>query len=150
MYQLVEKSTKSQQIPIISFKFFYLILAVGFSFNRRPEENPWITRDRLTPTSAAEAGPSFITEKGNTVASPEDTDVNNKCIICMENPKNATLIHGDTGHCCSCWACAQVLKQRGDPCPICRAPIEHVIRQFNAWRAVLPWSVSCYISLDVG
>lgn len=104
----------------------------GFSFNRRPEENPWITRDRLTPSSAAEASPSFVTEKGNTVASPEDTDVNTKCIICMENPKNATLIHGDTGHCCCCWACAQVLKQRMDPCPICRAPIEHVIRQFNA------------------
>ena len=80
MYQLVEKSMKFQQIPIISFKFFYLILAVGFSFTRGPEENPWITRDRLTPSSAAEASPSFITEKGNTVASPEDTDVNNKCI----------------------------------------------------------------------
>ena len=110
----------------------FSILAAGFSFNRRPQENPWITRDRLTPTSGAEASPSFVTEKGNTVASPEDTDVNTKCIICMENPKNATLIHGDTGHCCCCWPCAQVLKQRGDPCPICRAPIEHVIRQFNA------------------
>lgn len=127
----------------------FSILAAGFSFNRRPQENPWITRDRLTPTSGAEASPSFVTEKGNTVASPEDTDVNTKCIICMENPKNATLIHGDTGHCCCCWPCAQVLKQRGDPCPICRAPIEHVIRQFNAWRWLWPWSVTWFRAVDV-
>lgn len=101
---------------------------------RQPQENPWVTRDRLTPTPSSESASQmqFVTEKGNTLAFPEDTDDNSKCIICMEQPKNATVIHGDTGHCCCCWACAQVLKQRGDPCPICRAPIDHVIRQFNA------------------
>ncbi|XP_078376243.1 uncharacterized protein LOC144659637 isoform X2 [Oculina patagonica] len=103
-----------------------------FNPTRQPVESAWSARDRLTPTSAGDATPSFVTEKGNTLAFPEITDDNSKCIICMEQPKNATLIHGDTGHCCCCWACAQVLKQRGDPCPICRAPIEHVIRQFNA------------------
>ncbi|KAJ7376096.1 hypothetical protein OS493_036859 [Desmophyllum pertusum] len=104
----------------------------GFSFNRQPEENPWLIRDRLTSPSDGDTARSFVTEKGNAVAAPEATDDNSKCIICMEQPKNATVIHGDTGHCCCCLACAQVLKQRGDPCPICRAPIEHVIRQFNA------------------
>ena len=101
---------------------------------RQPQENPWVVRNRLTPTPNSESASPlpFVTEKGNTLASPEDTDDNSKCIICMEQPKNATVIHGDTGHCCCCYACAQVLKQRGDPCPICRAPIDHVIRQFNA------------------
>ena len=104
----------------------------GFNFNRRPEENPWDARNRLSPSTDDDVHRSFITEKGNAVAFPEDTDDSSKCIICMEQPKNATVIHGDTGHCCTCWPCAQVLKQRGDPCPICRAPIDHVIRQFNA------------------
>lgn len=106
--------------------------AQGLSFNRQPEENPWITRNRLSLSTEENVVHTFTTEKGNTVAFPEDTDHDTKCIICMEQPKNATVIHGDTGHCCCCWACAQVLKHRGDPCPICRAPIDHVIRQFNA------------------
>ncbi|KAL9979958.1 hypothetical protein ACROYT_G008481 [Oculina patagonica] len=95
--------------------------------------NPWVARDHLMPTSAADATPSFVTEEQNVVGFPEDADDSSvKCIICLEQPKNATLIHGDTGHCCSCWACAIVLKQRGDPCPVCRAPIKQVIRQFIA------------------
>lgn len=82
---------------------------------RQPQENPWVVRNRLTPTPNSESASPlpFVTEKGNTLASPEDTDDNSKCIICMEQPKNATVIHGDTGHCCCCYACAQVLKQRG-------------------------------------
>ena len=115
-------------------------------------ENPWSIRAELNapgPTSP-EDGPSipenFKSERGNAVTCPdeskeeikkkddakENTDDGDECIICLEMPKNATVIHGDTGHCCCCWACAQVLKRRGDPCPICRAHIDHVIRQFNS------------------
>ena len=72
------------------------------------------------------------TEKGKMVTSAEGIDDGDECIICSENPKNATLIHGDTGHLCCCWSCAQVLRSRGDHCPICRQKIDHVIRQFKA------------------
>ena len=63
---------------------------------------------------------------------PEAVEDGDECIICTERPKNATIIHGDTGHLCCCWQCAQVVKMRGDPCPICRLPIDMVIRQFKA------------------
>ena len=117
---------------------FFLSQLIFFFFealsSRQPEENPWLTRDRVTTAESESnaASMALITEKGKALAFPEDTDDNSKCIICMEQPKNATIIHGDTGHCCCCLQCAQVLKLRGDPCPICRAPIDHVIRQFNA------------------
>lgn len=116
-------------LPQLIFFFFEAL------FSRQPEENPWLTRDRVTTAESESNATSMalITEKGKALAFPEDTDDNSKCIICMEQPKNATIIHGDTGHCCCCLQCAQVLKLRGDPCPICRAPIDHVIRQFNAW-----------------
>ncbi|KAJ7376098.1 hypothetical protein OS493_036861 [Desmophyllum pertusum] len=58
---------------------------------RRPEENPWVTRDRLTSPSDGDTGRSFVTEKGNIVVFPEDTDDNSKC---MEQTKIATVIHG--------------------------------------------------------
>lgn len=59
---------------------------------------------------------------------PEDT----LCIICMTAPKNATIIHGATGHVCCCLFCAKKLETREDPCPICREPIQLVIQQFLA------------------
>ena len=76
-------------------------------------------------------------DRGRAVTNPEPehttgSDDGNECVICLVGPKNATLIHGDTGHCCCCWPCAQVLKKRRDPCPICRAPIDHVIKQFKS------------------
>ena len=58
-------------------------------------------------------------------------DAEKLCVICFVNEKNATIVHGDTGHMACCLECARILQDRGDGCPICRAPIEHVIRQFN-------------------
>lgn len=52
------------------------------------------------------------------------------CVVCMETERTATLVHGDTGHTCCCLACAKDLQQREQPCPMCRNPIEAVIRTF--------------------
>jgi len=53
------------------------------------------------------------------------------CVVCYAKPKNATIIHGDSGHGCCCLECATTLKERGDDCPICRASIDLVIKQYN-------------------
>jgi E3 ubiquitin-protein ligase Mdm2 len=58
-------------------------------------------------------------------------DAETLCVVCFVNEKNATIVHGDTGHVACCLECARILQDRGDGCPICRAPIERVIRQFN-------------------
>ncbi len=42
----------------------------------------------------------------------------------MDEPRNATLVHGDTGHVCCCLECAQDLKPKGLACPMCRKPID--------------------------
>ena len=47
-----------------------------------------------------------------------------ECIICMEKPRNAMLVHGNTGHFICCLACAQ----RFDKCPLCSIPIDNVIQ----------------------
>ena len=62
-------------------------------------------------------------------APAEDEDVN-LCVFCMQQPRDATIVHGDSGHVCCCIACATLLKGRGKPCPICRAPISMVIRHY--------------------
>ena len=50
----------------------------------------------------------------------------NECVICMDNPNNATFVHGDSGHTICCMDCAKNLEK----CPLCRKPIEKVIKNF--------------------
>jgi len=55
-----------------------------------------------------------------------------KCVICLTENRNATIVHGGTGHIACCLTCARILKARGDKCPVCRLPIDLVIQQFWA------------------
>merc|ERR1712194_871729 len=56
----------------------------------------------------------------------------NRCLICLDSERTATIVHGETGHVVCCLACARILKARGDSCPVCRLPIDLVIQQFWA------------------
>jgi len=55
------------------------------------------------------------------------------CVICLENPKDATLVHAQTGigHNVVCFGCANQLKNKGGVCPICRGHIDIVVKTFN-------------------
>lgn len=85
---------------------------------------------------------SLTTTRGNPIASPEEDveeetgrsgppDDAGECIICLDKPKDATIVHGLTGHVCCCMACARELLRKGATCPICRAPIDRVIKQYS-------------------
>ena len=63
-----------------------------------------------------------------TSAQPSPPD--ETCVVCMDAPKEVTLVHGDTGHFCCCASCAKRLQDRDKPCPVCRADIDRAIRQF--------------------
>merc|ERR1712032_1048334 len=60
---------------------------------------------------------------------PTDED---KCVVCLERECIATLVHGETGHSCTCMECARMLKDSSKPCPLCREPIDLVIRTFKS------------------
>ena len=62
----------------------------------------------------------------------EEPNENLRCVVCMVHRKNATIVHGTTGHICCCMQCALILKSKGDKCPICRAPIDNVIRHYTS------------------
>lgn len=55
-----------------------------------------------------------------------------QCLICLTEDRNATMVHGETGHIACCLVCARILKARGDKCPVCRLPIDMVIQHFWA------------------
>jgi E3 ubiquitin-protein ligase Mdm2 len=71
-------------------------------------------------------------------ASPRDrrtggTDISDlRCVVCLTSERNATIVHGETGHVVCCLICARILKARGDNCPVCRMKIDVVIQHFYA------------------
>jgi E3 ubiquitin-protein ligase Mdm2 len=64
-------------------------------------------------------------------SSPLDTP-KAMCIACTVNVANAAFVHGDTAHEVCCLACTLEIQRRGDPCPVCRQPFSHVIRNYSS------------------
>ncbi|KAG1662279.1 hypothetical protein FOA52_002168 [Chlamydomonas sp. UWO 241] len=76
---------------------------------------PW---HRWTRDSGAAAGAGRSTND-------EDDDAG-CCVICLEAPRAAGFLHGDTVHRCVCRGCAPNIRV-GDPCPLCRLSVERVL-----------------------
>lgn len=53
------------------------------------------------------------------------------CVVCMDGPREAVIAHGQTAHTVCCMTCAHALKSRGETCPMCRAPIDAVLQNFD-------------------
>jgi hypothetical protein len=55
------------------------------------------------------------------------------CVVCLNLPAPATLYHRSarTGHQCCCVDCAAIIEARGEGCPVCREPVDEVIRVFT-------------------
>lgn len=52
------------------------------------------------------------------------------CVVCVTRPRNASFIHGDTGHQVCCFECATKLKNERKRCPVCRKKIKLVVKNF--------------------
>ncbi|XP_041370418.1 protein neuralized-like [Gigantopelta aegis] len=58
-------------------------------------------------------------------------DETNECKVCCEQPVNCVLY--TCGHMCMCYSCAMAVKvQKGGLCPICRQPIQDVIKTYRS------------------
>jgi predicted amidophosphoribosyltransferase len=51
----------------------------------------------------------------------------------MSAQADAVLAHvlAETSHQCCCMGCARMLKESGQGCPICREPVNHVMKHFS-------------------
>ena len=62
--------------------------------------------------------------------STEPAETGQLCMLCLTRPKNASLVHGSTGHQVCCFKCGKRLRRRGRPCPVCRKKIQKVIKNY--------------------
>jgi len=61
---------------------------------------------------------------------PRSRPVNDtNCLICLDKATDTVLYQ--CGHMCVCYTCGMSLKQRGQNCPMCRAPIRDIIRAYR-------------------
>lgn len=87
-------------------------------------------KSSLCSTSSTAVVNDSLEENRSSSTTSESTAVVDYCIICLKRPKTGSIIHGCTGHQVCCFRCARRLKRRGRPCPVCRRPIQKVIRNF--------------------
>jgi E3 ubiquitin-protein ligase Mdm2 len=87
-------------------------------------------KSSLCSTSSTAGVNDSLEENRFSSTTSESTAVVDYCIICLKRPKTGSIIHGCTGHQVCCFRCARRLKRRGRPCPVCRRPIQKVIRNF--------------------
>ena len=57
---------------------------------------------------------SSLVRRTNSGSIIRDGVVEDHCLICLTEERNATIIHGGTGHIACCLDCARILKGRGD------------------------------------
>jgi hypothetical protein len=61
--------------------------------------------------------------------SPRPSSTAKLCLLCEEQPADAVLYR--CGHRCACLRCAHYMRHQRQPCPLCRAPIDDVIRVYE-------------------
>ena len=77
---------------------------------------------KLQPAPAIAAKPTSRAEEGRLART-------RACLICAEQPADAVLYR--CGHRCACLRCAHFMRHERLACPLCRSPIDDVIRVYE-------------------
>ncbi|XP_050392493.1 E3 ubiquitin-protein ligase Mdm2 isoform X1 [Patella vulgata] len=81
----------------------------------------------VEPSKPSRNSKSISKNNAEKTVSKNTADV---CVVCVSRPKTGSIIHGSSGHQVCCFKCAKQLKRRKKPCPVCRRPIQKVVRNY--------------------
>jgi hypothetical protein len=104
-----------------------VVEGAGSSSSLLPEQPP------PSEAAASETAHSEVAAASERACSEvsEEPGEDRTCVVCLTAPRDAGLVHGGTVHICCCRDCAEMLQKRGQGCPMCRAPIDVVLRAFS-------------------
>lgn len=94
------------------------------NWDNKLSENPNQSRSTSAKNSPHKSSPLKSSDNQQQQA------IQDLCLVCMVKPKEASIIHGKTGHQVCCYVCAKRLRRKGKPCPVCRRPIQKVIKNY--------------------
>ena len=87
-----------------------------------------VVRAMPQPARRHEPSPPDITEGGGASQPPLSSSAK-LCVVCAEGDADAVFYR--CGHRACCLRCAHYLRFEKQPCPLCRAPIEDVIKVYD-------------------
>lgn len=135
------------RLPFLGFVFFALFLFATLIYLRH-YDRMLITNDYDTSIQVGKTKHSKCKRKGSvrdrkhtspvrssvTANSIVDasTEEDKTCIVCMDAPIDAAVLHSGSVHVCCCMDCAQTIYKSYGECPMCRVPIESVLRVFHS------------------
>ena len=82
----------------------------------------------IVPTAPAGPAPGICNDNEDARSGKEEGKT---CAVCMDAPRDAAILHQGSVHICCCMRCARTIHESGGECPICRVPIESVLRAFG-------------------
>lgn len=106
----------------------------NYGFSNNSPFDPLSLHDPLSPSviSTPPSSPPVPAVAAAGLASTEQIEVEDPtseeaCNICATYVKNSVFLHGLTAHRAACYECA---LQCEDLCPVCREPIERIVKLF--------------------
>ncbi|XP_012937274.1 E3 ubiquitin-protein ligase Mdm2 isoform X2 [Aplysia californica] len=97
---------------------------------KRPLSRPKLEGKEACSRKSESSTDEHVKAKGKKKASSSLPNPADPCVVCLSRSKSASIIHGKTGHQVCCYRCAKRLKEQRKACPICRRPIQKVVRNY--------------------
>ncbi|XP_005100063.2 E3 ubiquitin-protein ligase Mdm2 [Aplysia californica] len=97
---------------------------------KRPLSRPKLEGKEAGSRKSESSTDEHVKAKGKKKASSSLPNPADPCVVCLSRSKSASIIHGKTGHQVCCYRCAKRLKEQRKACPICRRPIQKVVRNY--------------------
>ena len=98
-----------------------------------PESTPEVVSEMPAAASSSSASPSapplpihYSSQDASTSCKAEEKE--SQCVVCWDAPAQGVCI--PCGHLAGCMECLSEIKGKGWGCPVCRAPIDQVIRVY--------------------
>ena len=110
----------SKKLSISNFEFPMSNFSVRLEFLREKKSNSIDCEEKLPELT-------FSTSIDPNKSEKNDRQMN--CSICLDRQRNALI--RSCNHLVTCYPCALVLFHNHHPCPVCRQPIEEIIRIFT-------------------
>eukprot|EP01103_Thecamoeba_quadrilineata_P006006 TRINITY_DN15748_c0_g1_i1.p1 TRINITY_DN15748_c0_g1~~TRINITY_DN15748_c0_g1_i1.p1 ORF type:complete len:386 (-),score=16.52 TRINITY_DN15748_c0_g1_i1:66-1223(-) len=135
-------STRQHEHPMKNLIIDKPLSCTGVTSSRNTPNNPiapapapYVPQPSQKPVHQSTQTPPLIRETPleiiKTVRSLDEDDDDKLCVVCLDGPKNAVFVHGDEGHQVCCLRCARDIKAKNSVCPMCRLPIDAVVRVYN-------------------